>query len=202
MRLILILLSALLVATMVVVVPARAEDARNADKGLKDLGRGVGQIELKDVDGRTVRLKDFGGKPHVLFFGFTRCPVVCPVTVWELDAALEAIGKDAKDIGIVFITLDPARDTPAVMKNYFSGFKGRVTALTAPLPVITRLTKAYDVRFERVDTGKGDYSIDHTAHAFLVNADGGVVDTVAFGASRELSVTRLKSLIEAHKRRN
>lgn len=202
MRLMLILLSALLVATMVVVVPARAEDARNTDKGLKDLGRGVGQIELKDVDGRTVRLKDFGGKPHVLFFGFTSCPVVCPVTVWELDAALEAIGKDAKDIGIVFITLDPARDTPAVMKNYFSGFKGRVTALTAPLPVITRLTKAYDVRFERVDTGKGDYSIDHTAHAFLVNADGGVVDTVAFGASRELSVTRLKSLIEAHKRRN
>jgi len=202
MRLALALMAALFAAIVVLGVPARAEETRVVDRGLKDLGRGVEQIKLKDVDGEAVRLKDFGGKPYVLFFGFTRCPVVCPVTVWELDAALEAIGKDAKDIGIVFITLDPARDTPAVMKNYFSGFKGRVTALTAPPPVITRMTKAYDVRSERVDTGKGDYSIDHTAHAFLVNARGRVVDTVAFGASRELSVTRLKALIEADKRRN
>lgn len=202
MRLTLALMSVLVAAIMVTVMSVHAGEARVPDRGLKDLGRGVEQVKLKDVEGKTVRLKDFGGKPYVLFFGFTRCPVVCPVTVWELDAALEAIGKDAKDIAIVFITLDPGRDTPAVMKNYFSGFKGRVTALTAPLPVITRMTKAYDVRFERVDTGKGDYSIDHTAHAFLVNARGGVVDTVAFGASRELSVARLKSLIEADKRRN
>lgn len=203
MRLTLALMSALLAATVVMAtpMPTRAGDGRAADRELKHLGGGVEQVGLKDVDGKTVRLKDFGGKPYVLFFGFTRCPVVCPVTVWEIDAALEAIGKDARDIGIVFITLDPARDTPAVMKNYFSGFKGRVTALTAPLPVVTRMTKAYDVRFERVDTGKGDYSIDHTAHAFLVNARGGVVDTVAFGASRELTVARLKSLIEADKRR-
>lgn len=202
MRLMLALTSALLAAALVMGAPARADDAPVADKGLKNLGRGVERIELKDVDGKSVRLKDFDGKPHVLFFGFTRCPVVCPVTVWELDAALEAIGKDARDVSIVFISLDPARDTPAVMKNYFSGFKGRVNALSAPLPVVTRLARAYDVRFERVDTGKGDYSIDHTAHAFLVNADGRVVDTIAFGASRELSVSRLKSLIEADKRRN
>ena len=181
---------------------ADAGERTAVDRGLKQLGRGVERVELTGVDGKKVRLKDFDGAPHVLFFGFTRCPVVCPVTVWELDAALEAIGGAAKDVRIIFITLDPARDTPAVMQNYFSGFKGRVTALTAPLPVVTRMAKAFDVRFERVATNKGDYSIDHTAHAFLVNADGEVVDTIAFGASRELSVTRLKALIQDAKRPN
>lgn len=202
MRLIVAILASLLVLCSAVAQPSRTDDRAVAEKALGKLGRGVDGIALKGVDGKVVRLRDFDGAPRVLFFGFTRCPVVCPVTVWELDAALESIGASAKDVGIVFITLDPARDTPAVMQNYFSGFKGRVTPLTAPLPVIKRMAKAYDVRFERVDTGKGDYSIDHTALAFLVNAEGRVVDTIAFGASRDVSVTRLKALIQAGKRQD
>lgn len=197
MRLSLAFIAALALAVTNLLPVAAAPDA-----GLKALGKGGERIQLQDVDGRKVHLKDFNGAPRVLFFGFTNCPVVCPVTVWELDAALESLGAPAKDVRIIFVTLDPARDTPAVMKKYFSGFKGRVIALSAPLPQVTRLARAYDVRFERVDTGKGGYSIDHTAQAFLVNAEGTVVDTIAFGASRELSTSRLKALIQDEKRQN
>ncbi len=196
------MLAVLLVLSLAILAPAGAGNRTDSPKGLEQLGKGVGQLALTSVDGREVRLRDFNGKPSVLFFGFTNCPVVCPVTVWEIDSALAELGEAGKDVRILFMTLDPERDSPEAMRKYFSGFKDRVTALWAPLPVVNRLAKAYDVRFERVETGKGDYSIDHTAHAFLVNSAGRVVDTIAFGASRELSISRLRKLTAASAPRN
>jgi protein SCO1/2 len=158
-------------------------------------GRGTAAIDLVSEDGKPVSLDDLNGKPRVLFFGFTHCPVVCPVTVWEIDAALAEIGKPAEATQIVFVSLDPARDTPAVMKKYFSGFKGRVVPLTGAEAAVQKIARSFDVRWQKVNTGKGDYTLDHTALAFLINAEGKVVDTIAFGASRELSVARLRKLL-------
>lgn len=188
------LLATLLLGLAMLAPAAEAGKRAEASTGLGHLGKGVDQVVLTGVDGREVQLRDFSGAPSILFFGFTNCPVVCPVTVWEIDSALAELGEAGKAVRIIFLTLDPERDTPDAMRKYFSGFKDRVTALWAPMPVISRLAKAYDVRFERVATGKGDYSIDHTAHAFLVNSKGRVVDTIAFGASRELSLSRLRKL--------
>ena len=196
------LLAVLLMLSLSILAPAGSGNGGDAAKGLDQLGQGVGHLALTGIDGRQVRLRDFNGKPSVLFFGFTNCPVVCPVTVWEIDSALAELGEAGKGVRILFVTLDPERDTPDAMRKYFSGFKDRVTALWAPRPVVNRLAKAYDVRFERVQTGKGDYSIDHTAHAFLVNSAGRVVDTIAFGASRELSTSRLRKLTAPSPPRN
>ncbi len=184
--------------TLLVAGPAFAATAKQATSTKADLaklGRDTAHIELLSQDGQPARLSDMDGKPRVLFFGFTHCPVVCPVTVWEIDAALADIGAPANDTRIVFVSLDPSRDTPAVMKKYFSGFKGRVVPLTGPEESVGKIARSYDVRWQKVNTGKGDYTLDHTALAFLINAEGEVVDTIAFGASRELSVSRLRKLL-------
>lgn len=190
------ILSAIL--SMLVVGPSLGTPSSQppaAKTDLARLGQGTGTVELLSQDSKPFRLADLNGNPRVLFFGFTHCPVVCPVTVWEIDAALADIGDAARDVQIVFVSLDPARDTPAVIKKYFSGFKGRVVPLTGLDASIQKIARSYDVRWQKVSTGKGDYTLDHTALAFLINAEGQVVDTIAFGASRELSVTRLKKLL-------
>jgi len=172
-----------------------AATAPAASASFEKLGQGVDGIILTDATGKQVTWGTLKGKPRVLFFGFTHCPVVCPVTVWELDAALTEIGPKAADLKINFVTLDPKRDTPADMAKYFSGFKGRVLPFTGEDAQIARLAAAYEIKFQKVDTGKGDYTVDHTAIAFLIGADGKVRDTLAFGSPRELTVTRLKALL-------
>ncbi len=188
-----ITLLSILAASVAVAAPPKPSESSKSD--LSRLGQGTAAIDLLSEDGKPVSLDDLNGKPRVLFFGFTHCPVVCPVTVWEIDAALAEIGKPAETTQIIFVSLDPARDTPAVMKKYFSGFKGRVVPLTGIEASVQKIARSFDVRWQKVNTGKGDYTLDHTALAFLINAEGQVVDTIAFGASRELSVARLRKLL-------
>lgn len=184
----------LLAAAAGVMAPALAEAPR-ATPGLASLGKAAARLQMTAMDGRSVTLADLKGRPQVLFFGFTHCPVVCPVTVWEIDAALAEIGAPAADVRIVFVSLDPARDTPERTRGYFEGFGGRVVALTPAQADLRRLTRAYNITFERVETGDGNYTIDHSTIAFLVNAKGYVVDTLAFGASRKTSTAKLRKLL-------
>lgn len=193
-------LTVVLVSFCATAITVAAENPRtNSKPALASFGVGADEVVLTDVRGKSIKWKSFQGQPRVLFFGFTHCPVVCPVTVWEIDAALNDIGSAAKDLKVIFVTLDPARDTAPVLTKYFEGFNGRVIPLTGKQSEITRLAKSFKVTSQRVDTGKGAYTIDHTTTAFLLNESGKVVDTLAFGASRELSVTRLKSLLAGTK---
>lgn len=169
--------------------------AASTDTSFDKLGQGADTVVLQDSAGNSLSWNSLNGKPRILFFGFTHCPVVCPVTVWELDAALSEIGARADDVKIDFVTLDPKRDTATDMAKYFSGFKGRVLPLTGAEAEIARLAKAYEIKFQKVNTGKGEYTLDHTAMAFLIKPDGKVMDTLAFGTTRELSVTRIKALL-------
>ena len=160
------------------------------------LGRGIDSVKLIDDSGKAVAWKDLNGRPRAVFFGFTHCPVVCPVTVYEIDAALEKIGKSAEQVQVIFVTLDPERDTPKAMKEYFSGFKGRVRALTGSEAAIARVAKAFEVEHQRVPLKGKDYTLDHTAAVFLVNRTGQVVDTVAYGAGPEVMTNRLVELLK------
>lgn len=191
--------SALIIAASlsVAAVPACAESVRQSvvASEFANLGRGVNDVSLTDESGRTVRWNELGGKPRALFFGFTHCPVICPVTVWELDAALKKIGKTADSVQLVFVSLDPERDTPAVLKSYFSSFGPRVRALTGAMPEIDRVAKSFEIVRERVALQDGDYTLDHTAAVFLLNGEGAVVDTLAFGTPQDVIVKRLENLI-------
>ena len=181
----------------VAVPPASAESISQpvvmAD--LAKLGRGITEVALTDQSGREVKWGELNGRPRAVFFGFTKCPVICPVTVWELDAALAKMGKPGDAVQVVFVTLDPERDTPEAMKSYFSSFGGRVRGLTGAMSDIERISKAFEVVRERVSLKDGDYTVDHTAAVFLLDEHGTVVDTIAYGTPQDEIVKRLKSLI-------
>ncbi|MEQ1865177.1 MAG: SCO family protein [Micropepsaceae bacterium] len=164
---------------------------------LAQLGRGIGNATLVDDTGATMRWDELHGRPRAVFFGFTHCPVICPVTVWEIDAALKKIGVGGDKIQVVFVTLDPARDTPKVLKDYFSGFNGLVRGMTGTQTQVDRIAKAFEVSHERVALMGGDYTLDHTAAVFLLDAKGSVVDTIGYGTPQEQTVARLRRLLGA-----
>jgi protein SCO1/2 len=172
---------------------AQATPAPEAD--LATLGHGIDNVELVDDTGTKVRWAELKGRPRAVFFGFTRCPVICPVTVWEIDAALEKVGKDAESVQMNFVSLDPARDTPKAMNSYFTSFKARMRALTGSTANIARVAKAFDVVNKKVALDNGDYTLDHTAAVFLLDKNGVVVDVMGYGTPQETMVKRFKQLL-------
>lgn len=159
------------------------------------LGHGIDGVELVDDAGKPVRWGALKGRPRAVFFGFTRCPVVCPVTVWEIDTALAAIGKPADALQINFVTLDPARDTPEAMRDYFSSFKPRLRALTGSRTAVAEIAKSFEVVHEKVPLDGGDYTLDHTAAVFLLDETGRVVDVLAHGTPQDVMIKRLKQVL-------
>ena len=164
---------------------------------LQALGRNVDNVILADETGGKVRWGTLKGRPRAVFFGFTRCPVICPVTLWEVEAALAKIGAEGDRIDVNFVSLDPKRDTPEILKNYLSAFKGRVRGFTGSDKEVARLAKGFDVVHRKVPTGADDYTMDHTAAVFLIDASGKVVDTLGYGTPQDVMVTRLKTLAES-----
>lgn len=134
-----------------------------------------GPFTLTDQNGKTVTEADFRGQPFLVFFGYTHCPDVCPTTLSDMSQMLNALGKDKKARG-VFVTIDPERDTPAVLKDYLSSFDPRIAGLTGTPEAIAAVEKAYRVYAKRVPAEGGDYSMDHTGIVYLMDRDGGFVN--------------------------
>ncbi len=131
-----------------------------------------GPFKLTDQDGKTVTDQSFKGEPLLVFFGYTHCPDICPTTLFELSEVLHAMGKDAERVHALFITVDPARDTPAVMKDYLSSFDPHLRGATGDQKALDSVEKAYHVFAQKVRTGNGDYSMDHTALVYLMDKQG------------------------------
>ena len=112
------------------------------------------------------------GKPFLMFFGFTRCPDVCPTALFEVSEVMRALGPDADRIGAMFVTVDPERDTSAVMKDYLASFDPHVRGLTGDSKAIEAIQKAYRVYAKKVPTESGDYTMDHTALIYLMDKQG------------------------------
>lgn len=130
-----------------------------------------GPFTLTDQNGRTVTADDFKGEPFIVFFGYTHCPDVCPTTLSDLSQTLDALGKTTK-VRAAFITVDPERDTPAVMKDYLSSFDPRIIGLTGSPAAVAAAEKAYRVYAKKVPTSDGSYSMDHTAVVYLMDGSG------------------------------
>ena len=131
-----------------------------------------GRIELSDTQGRARTLADFRGKAVVVFFGYMNCPDVCPTTLAEAAQALATLGKDGERVQVLFITVDPERDTPAVIKDYLSSFDPHLRGATGDAPAIEQVEKAYRVYAKKVPTKNGDYSMDHSAVVYLMDKEG------------------------------
>ncbi len=140
-----------------------------------------GPFKLVAQDGRTVTDADYLGEPLLVFFGYTNCPDVCPTTLQEISDILHKMGSDKK-IAVLFITVDPERDTPAVLKDYLSSFDPRIIGLSGDRPAIEAAMKEYRVYAKKVPAGGDAYSMDHTAIVYLMDKQGHFVG--AFNAEQ------------------
>ena len=139
-----------------------------------------GPFTLEDSAGKQVSDRDFRGKYMLVYFGYTFCPDVCPTTLNEVADALEHLGAKANDLQPIFITVDPKRDTPAVVKQYTAAFSPKLIGLTGTPEQIAAVAKAYRVYYAEHRTGPGpnDYSMDHSSILYLMGPDGKFVAPV------------------------
>lgn len=159
------------------------------------LGRGLDDIVLTSSNGDEVRWRTLIGAPRALFFGFTNCPVICPVTIYELTAAADRIGAAADTLRIDFVTVDPERDTPDRMREYFSGFGPKVTGFTGAEDALARLRTSYEITASRVPLERGGFTYDHTATVFLIAKSGRVADVIAYGSEPDVIDARLRAIV-------
>jgi protein SCO1/2 len=131
-----------------------------------------GPFQLTDQDGNRITDRDFRGKPYLVFFGFTHCPDVCPTTLFEVSEVMRTLGPDADGAAALFISVDPERDTPAVIKDYLSSFDPHVRGATGNEEQLAQVTKGFRAYFKKVPTGSGDYSMDHSAIVYLMDKEG------------------------------
>jgi len=134
-----------------------------------------GPFRLTDQTGQVVTEQAMKGKPTLIFFGFTRCPDVCPTSLFELSQVLAAMGADADRINAYFVSVDPERDTPASMKDYLSSFDPHLKGLVGTPEATEKIEKAYRVYAKKVPLKDGDYTMDHTALIYLMDKQGNFV---------------------------
>jgi protein SCO1/2 len=135
-----------------------------------DYGR---RLELTDHTGKPRRLEDFRGKAVVLFFGFTHCPDVCPTTLADAAQAMRKLGPEADRVQVLFVTVDPERDTSKVLAAYVTAFDPRFLGLSGDLEATRRAAKEFKVYFEkRPGKTPEDYSIDHSAQSYVIDPQG------------------------------
>lgn len=148
-----------------------------------------------------VRLSDadLRGKPYALFFGFTHCPEVCPTTLFELAGAVAELGPVADGLNVVFVTVDPERDTPEYLASYLATFNERFIGLRGTPDEVAAVARAFKATYRKVPLEGDDYTMDHTAIVYLIDAQGRYFDRIEYLAPHELQVEKLKRLLDASK---
>lgn len=167
--------------------------ARAGGRGLNHTA--IDQHRLVTVDGRPFDRKSLIGSPSVMYFGFTRCPDMCPTMISRLIAARRTLGADAAGVPIIFVTIDPEHDTPARLKTFVGTFDAPVIALTGTPKAIDRAADKAAVFVKHVKLPNGEDTIEHTTSAFLYDRDGDFVDAVLPGDSQQAMIERLRRVI-------
>ena len=154
-----------------------------------------GKFSLVDQNGKPFTDADLKGKWNLVFFGYTHCPDVCPTTLNDLSLALDQLGPKEKDVGIVFISVDPDRDTPAVLKSYVESFGGPIEALTGKPDQVAQAAKDYKVYYAKHPRSDGGYDMDHSALIYIMDPEGRFTATFTPDESADSMATRLKKLV-------
>ena len=153
-----------------------------------------GTFTLTDQSGKQFQDIDFRGKIMLVFFGFTHCPDICPVTVATLTKAMALLGEKADQVVPVFISVDPENDTPAVMKDFLSNFDKRIVGLTGNGDQIKQVAQAYKVYFSKKDSSAGmssdtakdtDSGFDHSAYIYMMGKDGKFIRVFPYNAQEQ-----------------
>jgi protein SCO1/2 len=172
---------------------------------LRDQAKGVAGGPLASVIGGKFSLIDDNGKPftdaelkgkwHLVFFGYTHCPDVCPTALNDLSLALDKLGAKKSKIEIVFITVDPERDTPAVLKSYVESFGGAIVGLTGTPDAVAQAAQDYRVYYAKHPRADGGYDMDHSALIYVMDPEGRFTATFTPDDSEDTIVSRMAKLV-------
>ena len=153
-------------------------------------------LSLPDAEGKVRTLADFKGKVTVLFFGYTQCPDVCPTTMAELAEVKRSLGKDGERVQGVFVTIDPERDTPQLLKNYITAFDPSFVALRGSDAQTKAVAKEFKVYYAKVEgRTPGSYTMDHTAGSFIYDTQGRLRLFTRYGGGAQALASDLRALL-------
>ncbi len=153
-------------------------------------------FRLTDHNGRVRTLSDFKGKVVALFFGYTHCPDVCPTTLSDFSAALKLLGPQAGQVQVIFVTLDPQRDTPALLKQFVPAFNPSFLGMFASPEGLRQLAHEYKVVYQKTSVkAADDYLIDHSAGTYIYDPHGRLRLLMPYGSSPETIAQDLKVLL-------
>ncbi len=153
-------------------------------------------FSLADHNGKIRTLEDFQGKVVMLFFGFTQCPDVCPTSMTEMAQVKQLLGKDGERVQCLFVTVDPERDKPEMLKEYMAAFDPTFLALVPTPEQLAALAKDYKVYYKKVEgTTPTSYSMDHTAGNFIYDPKGKLRLFTRYGTKPELTAADIRQLL-------
>ena len=160
--------------------------------GAADVG---GPFALIDQRGRPFTDRDLKGRPALVFFGFTYCPEVCPTTLTHMSAWLKSLGPDADKLNVVFISIDPERDTPAQLATYLSSFDPRIRGLTGTVAAVDKVAGEYRVYHRKIPLPGGSYTMDHSAVIYALDRGGGLSGILTYDEPDAKALATIKALV-------
>jgi protein SCO1/2 len=154
-----------------------------------------GPFKLASANGGVVDTVALKGHPYGVFFGFAHCPEVCPTTLYDMAATLTQLGGEAKDFRLYFITVDPERDTAAILKDYVGNFDPRIEALVPTAEELKQVAQAFRAYYDKQPTSDGSYTMNHTAMVYLMDRDGKFTGIIGYGEKPDMRLDKLRKLV-------
>jgi protein SCO1/2 len=164
---------------------------QNAPKKISQI---INNINLIDHTGKKFVSQTLKNQPSLIFFGFTHCPEVCPTTLSQLSEITDKLKTKIITTNIIFITLDPKRDTQEHLKDYISNFNENVIGITGNIINIKKLANNWGVFYETINSSKDDYTLNHTATVFMLDKKGNYKGTIAWGENENSIVQKITNL--------
>ena len=158
-----------------------------------------GVFELTDQNGKIINNKDFDGQYKLIYFGFTYCPAICPTELAKITKVMKAIGDDAEKIQPIFITVDPERDTPKVLKSYLSMFHPKIIGLTGTRAEIDDVLKKYKIYAAKTQEPEMDeYTMDHSSFIYLISPNGDLMSIYRIPDDADFMTKDIEQKLSAH----
>ena len=151
-------------------------------------------FSLTDINNNPITEKSFQIKNVALFFGFTHCPDVCPITLNKLSIILDELEKENKTLKVFFISIDPERDTPEVMKNYLNSFEGKFIGITGEPEKIFKLSQSWGITSQKIFSDSGEYTVNHSSPVILLK-NGKYVDRITQHDDIKASIKKIKKYL-------
>ena len=164
---------------------------QNSPKKITDI---VNSIDLVDHNGFAFKSSSFKQQPSLIFFGFTHCPEVCPTTLSELSEIANNLKTNINSTNIIFITLDPERDTQKHLKEYIQYFDKNIIGVTGSIKDLKKMANNLNVFFEKKLTSKSNYILNHTATVFMIDKEGNYRGTIAWGENKKSIMQKIIKL--------